>query len=131
MTNTQNIGWKLWLDDERNPEYWASQIGEDWTAELYLWAPTVESAKYFVRRFGPPSFMVLDHDLGINKAGEPETVRSFLNWLAADYYDSCPWGYFTITDNPVGKQWIVSFMESWRKSLGSIRRADPEKDRGI
>lgn len=116
MQQGQRIEWKLWLDDERNPEYWAAHIGEDWTAELYLWATTVESAKYFVNRFGPPSFMVLDHDLGLNKEGAPETVRSFLNWLAMDNYDSCP-GYFPITDNPVGKQWIVSFMESWRKSL--------------
>jgi len=104
--------WKLWLDDVRNPKIHARlEYYQEWEEEKYIWALNTVQAVYYVLMWGPPEFMALDHDLGGS-----ETTIDFLKWLQEKYPD-CPPGYACHTANPVGRENMISFMESWKKSL--------------
>jgi hypothetical protein len=76
-----------------------------------LWARDVEQAQYYVLNYGPPRKMYLDHDLG-----NDETVMDFLKWLERSGYDPT-FSYCVISDNPDGRRAIVSFIESWKRSV--------------
>lgn len=108
--------WKLWLDDMRNPSVECPKESD------FIWAHDCEQAKYYVKMWGPPSFMALDHDLGVTLKSHMmgstrvETVMEFLRWLSDKYPDSVP-DYRVHSANPVGSSNIVSFMDSWKKSI--------------
>jgi hypothetical protein len=70
-----------------------------------------------IRENGIPDFMSLDHDLG----GE-DTTMIFLKRLVAEIWDgqSTPPKYQVHSANPIGTQNVISYMESWIKSTGSI-----------
>lgn len=61
-----------------------------------------------------PKFMSLDHDLG-----GIDTAMIFLKRLVDEAWDktSDPPEYYVHSANPVGKLNIISFMESWKRSL--------------
>lgn len=96
--------WNLFLDDLRDPP-----PGRDWVV-----CRSTEEALAAVAARGMPAFASLDHDLG----GE-DTVMVFLRRLAAERWDgsSPPPESEVHSANPVGKMNIISFMESWRKSM--------------
>jgi hypothetical protein len=101
------MSWKLWLDDQVHDEDTPNRH-----APLgFHGADSSIQAKGLVRLYGPPEFMDLDHDLG----GE-DTAMSFLRWLAEEYPDSCP-RYRIHSENVAGQKNIVSFMDSWRRTL--------------
>lgn len=110
--------WKLWLDDVRHPKVFAkATYGQDWLKEKYVWAMSVDQAIYYVKLYGPPCFMALDHDLGYDPVTlSKRTVMEFLEWLQTNHPDTPP-EYRCHTSNPVGEQNMVAFMESWKKSL--------------
>lgn len=103
--------WNLFLDDIRNPnlDYCFDLTG------IHI-ARNTEEAKSLVLNNGMPEFMFLDHDLGGN-----DTTMKFLNWLVYEYWDgkmNIP-QYSVHSSNPCGVQNILSFMESWKKSINS------------
>lgn len=60
-----------------------------------------------------PEFMSLDHDLG----GE-DTTMLFLKRLVNEVWDGQPIpDYIVHSANPIGKLNIISFMESWKRSV--------------
>lgn len=101
--------WELFLDDRR--ECPASLNGEDRKV-----ARAVQEAKELVLQYGPPNMMWLDHDLGMVNGKTSDTME-FLNW----FMEQCQtvWGYypefdyFVISDNPVGRKRIESFMTAY------------------
>ena len=99
--------WNLWLDDQINDPH----APDRWTPENYVGAASSEQAILFVKKYGPPYLMNLDHDLSDN-----DNAMIFLKWLSENYYDQIP-GYIVHSANPVGKNNIISYMESWRKSF--------------
>lgn len=110
--------WKLWLDDLRDPSIESPEEKD------FIWCRDCHQAFYYVRMWGPPDFMALDHDLGIpvyryaigGENAQVETVMKFLRWLERMHPNSCP-EYRVHSANGVGAENIVSFMESWKKAL--------------
>ena len=94
--------WKLWLDDQLDS---VRPVPSG-----YIGAASSEEAIALVDQLGSPEFMDLDHDLG----GEDNAMR-FLRYLSNIV--EVPPGYVVHSRNPCGKENIVSFMESWKKSL--------------
>ena len=111
MENLNN-SYKLFLDDDagkpemesfRNPP-----IGE----ENWWIAHSTKEAINLIETVGIPSFIDFDHDLG-----EDDSAMKFLNWLANNYPESIDQiDYKVHSLNQCGKQNIISFMESWKKS---------------
>lgn len=97
--------WKLFLDDQiHDPE-----TPRRWTPVGFLGAASSREAISLVEKFGPPELMSLDHDLG-----ESDRAIDFLKWLA-DHCDDPP-QYLIHSANPVGRENLRSFMESWIRS---------------
>lgn len=106
--------WTLFLDDEREfrityPDYQGKVIP----------ARSTEQAKLLVESYGCPEMLLLDHDLG----GD-DTSLHFLRWLAEWVRDDKKASvivenldYRIHSANPIGKENIKSFMESWKKSF--------------
>jgi len=107
VNGSVKVTWNLWLDDERNPGL-AADPSEPQVSG-WVWAKSTKEAIKLVETLGNPAFMSLDHDLG----GD-DTSMKFLKWLANYSYPS---EYQVHSANPVGAKNIVSFMESWKKSL--------------
>lgn len=106
MRKSQNrFGWRLFLDDVRDPEDTA-----------YTVARSSEEALELCRSRGMPEFMSLDHDLG----GD-DTTMVFLTRLVREVWDTYtpPPDFQVHSANPVGAKNIVSFINSWAKSLES------------
>lgn len=93
---------RLFLDDLRDP-----QDGNFTIARSTEEALTLAKESW-------PTFMSLDHDLG----GE-DTTMVFLRRLVNEVWDGLKQvpEYRVHSANPVGKENIISFMESWKRSL--------------
>jgi len=110
------MNWKLWLDDLRDPSVECPEEKD------FIWCRDAFQAMYYTRMWGPPSFMALDHDLGVPVpvyaigGTRIEDVMKYLRWLERQHPQSCP-EYRVHSANPNGQQNIVSFMESWKKAL--------------
>lgn len=109
--------WVLWLDDVRVP-YVGSRLVElekfkhtNFPTEITMteWCKSTQEAIAKTARFGRPTFMYLDHDLG----GE-DTSMDYLKWIA-NIYEAKPPEYTIISANPIGAKNIQAFMNSWKK----------------
>lgn len=108
------MSYNLYIDDIRNPPTYDTLVTkEGLLVRNWVIARTVGQAATIVRVCGWPTFMSLDHDLG-----ETYTVMQFLHWLAkwGDLVQTPP-TYVVHSANPVGRDNIISFMESWKKSM--------------
>ena len=97
----------LFIDDNR-------MLGDVPIPDLQIpWtlARSSGEAKGIVLRRGIPAFISFDHDLG----GD-DTSMVFLKWFSALKLETLP-EYQVHSANPVGKENIISFMESWKRSL--------------
>ena len=94
--------YKMFIDDERNPP-----------EKDYIVCRSTEEAISYIKKNGWPYHFSFDHDLGGN-----DTVMEFLKKLYNIWNEgiTIP-SYYVHSANPIGKKNIVSFMESWRKSL--------------
>lgn len=92
---------KLFIDDVREPP-----------DDTWVLARNCSEAELLVDDLGMPTMMSLDHDLG-----DGESVMSFLKWLVDVHYEAGPPAYVVHSANPVGRDNIVAYMESWRRSL--------------
>jgi hypothetical protein len=98
-------GWSLWIDDQLD------EVPGRKNPPGFLGAKSVEEAKELVIAHGIPEFMDLDHDLG------EESVMTFLKWLADEFPDGPVPEWEVHSQNPIGKQNINSFLDSWKRSL--------------
>lgn len=105
----------LFLDDERKVED-VYKNGE----KKFVVAKSSAEAINLVKKYGMPTYMSLDHDLGVD-----DTTMNFLRWLANENPDLVIGGkkfsnqipsYKVHSANPVGTQNIISFMNSWEKT---------------
>lgn len=97
------VGYKLFIDDERQPP-----------DESWLVVRSSNEAIEFVKKYGMPSFISFDHDLG----GTDTTMvflKQFYNFF--DLLGQGPPEYTVHSANPIGAENIKSFMESWKRSL--------------
>lgn len=95
--------YKLFLDDERDP------IGKDWVV-----ARSSFDAAVIVAIGGMPSYISFDHDLG-----EDDTAMNFLKWLAENCQDrgtTFTFDYYVHSQNPIGRDNIINFIESFKRS---------------
>lgn len=93
---------KLFIDDIRNPP----------STDYVVVRSTNEAISYIIAN-GWPSFISFDHDLG----GE-DTSMIFLRRLVNEVWTNQTVPMYTVhSANPVGSKNIVSFMESWKKSV--------------
>ena len=127
--------WKLFLDDERNPE------SDDW-----IIARSAQEAKDLVMAKGCPNFIAFDHDLGYTipeemKGKNPndypmaktpigyfregvkieETGLDFAKWLVKQDQDGKikfpkSFDFHVHSANPEGRKNIQSYMDSYLKS---------------
>lgn len=93
------MSYKLYLDDLRD------------CPEGFILARSSEDAITIVEIRGMPEFISLDHDLG-----QEDTSMVFLKWLSNNF-DKPSFNYIVHSANPVGSENIISFIESWKKSL--------------
>ena len=103
--------WALFIDDLREPPR-----DQEWVV-----CRSTEEAIDQVRLRGMPSVMSLDHDLG-----DDDTTMVFLRCLVNELWDggTPPPDYRVHSANPVGAQNIISFMESWRRSVSLNSNSD-------
>lgn len=107
--NRRGQEWKLWLDDQMNePEMYTRHCPPG-----HIGAASFEEAKALVEELGPPYHVDLDHDLGL---GCPNGM-DFLKWLAEHHYEYCPVTWKSHSANPVGRDNMISFLESWDRNL--------------
>lgn len=106
----------LFIDDNR-------MLGDVPIPDLKMpWALARSSgeAKGHILQRGIPAFISFDHDLG----GD-DTSMKFLKWFSALNLDKVP-EYQVHSANPVGKENIIGFMESWKRSLVLPARPEPK-----
>lgn len=92
--------YKLYLDDIRNP------ISDDW-----IICRSSSEALDYITNHGQPTFISFDHDLG----GD-DTSMVFLKALST-MVDEPTFDYIVHSANPIGAQNIISYLESWKRSL--------------
>lgn len=99
---------KLWIDDDAltpGMEHFRYPPDDSWHI-----VTSVKEAKEFVKLYGFPEELGIDHDLG------EESVMSFLYWLEERYPDACAPKWSIHSMNPVGAENVKSFMLSWERS---------------
>lgn len=104
--------WKLWIDDDAltpGMEHW--RYAPDFTWRIAL---NSKMAKELVKELGTPKYISFDHDLGILD-GKNDTSMVFLKWLVKNYHDH-DFEYDVHSQNPNGRDNIISYIESWKKS---------------
>lgn len=96
------MAYRLYVDDIRTPE---SQ------SEWIIARSSAEAIDIVVME-GIPECMSLDHDLG----GE-DTAMVFLKALTALYPDGPVPDTLVHSQNPIGRENIISYINSWDRSL--------------
>lgn len=101
------IPWKLWLDDQHDdPEAPFRHPPDDFIA-----SKSSTDAICLTKLFGIPEFISFDHDLG-----DGDDAMVYINWLTDHLYDSVVPEYAVHSANPVGRDNIISKMNSWKRS---------------
>lgn len=93
--------WKLFLDDVRNPPN-----------PLYTVARSSSEALALCAERGLPEWMSLDHDLG----GD-DTTMVFLKGFIKLFPKGPVPPYYVHSANSIGKENIISYLESFKRSL--------------
>ncbi len=101
--------WKLWLDDQ----YDDCETPFRHPPQDFISAKSSKEAITLTRLFGIPEFISFDHDLG-----DGDDAMVYINWLTDNLYDAVVPEYVVHSANPVGKDNIISKMDSWKKSQG-------------
>lgn len=96
--------YSLYLDDEREPK-----TQRDWVI-VRSWDAFVE----VILEKGIPSYMSLDHDLGEEKSGY-DCVKWFIDHCIEKDVKPSEVEIHAHTANPVGRDNIVGYVESWHK----------------
>lgn len=100
--------WKLWLDDQiHDPDAPARHCPPG-----FFGAASSNEALRLMLIAGPPVECSLDHDLG-----QDDTVRELLKQWQKMFPNQPPEIWEVHSANPLAKDWIDSFIISWKKSL--------------
>ena len=102
------VKYKLYLDDQINDPNTPSRH----PPEGFIGAASTLEAKTLVEMLGLPEFMDLDHDLG----GD-DTAEKFVKWLCFEYQATSVPEFSVHSANPIGKENLTAFLNSWKKSL--------------
>jgi hypothetical protein len=96
--------YRMFIDDIRSPP------PGDWVV-----VRSSGEALSHIQNHGMPEFISFDHDLG----GD-DTTMVFLRKLVDIVWngDDVPPDYTVHSANPVGRLNIISFMDSWKRSMG-------------
>lgn len=103
---------KLYLDDVRN-------LPDD----SFILVKSYEEAILFVKKYGIPSYISFDHDLGVDENGNLlPTGYDFAKWLVdmdIDNIHKFPKNFnFNVhSANPVGRLNIESYLNNYLKSI--------------
>lgn len=117
--STHKKQWKLFLDDERFPDQYFDDLGS-WTL-----CRNYTDAKWHVEKFGIPTDMSLDHDLGMDFSG-----MDFVKWLCDHVMehdlgsDFAKIKYQVHSMNPVGRQNMQSYLDNFKKDWIEYERLD-------
>ena len=103
--------WFLWLDDLAETEGSGRQPRQI-NGLITRTALSSEEAERLISRHGMPQQMSLDFDLG----GTDTTMTFLRNWTQRWYRAPFPPCRFH-TSNPVGREQMRSFVNSWNESL--------------
>ena len=98
--------WQLFLDDERYPP---DPI--KWKDEWKI-ARNVDDAMWYIKTYGIPGYMSLDHDLGSRKMNGMDFCKTLWNYIM-DNDIRIPSGfrYYVHSQNPVGAENMNSYMK--------------------
>lgn len=112
--------YSLFIDDERIPERGYESDVPDGVALQYskleysgdhnwiICRSSFEAIEY-VKKYGPPTFISFDHDLGGN-----DTSREFLKWWGYEWNEAVRFPDFVVhSENVVGRVWITDFINSF------------------
>lgn len=112
------MSYRLFLDDERAIEDCENYLGDpmyDTTVDDWVICRKSADALDTVRKKGLPTFMALDHDLGLDDDYNLDTTMKFLHALVELVgAETPPPEYSVHSMNAVGRMNIVSFMMSWK-----------------
>lgn len=99
--------YKLWLDDQYDHP---DMIFRHPPAGFIPARSSQEAIRLFQEK-GLPEFISFDHDLG-----EGDNAMAYLRWIAQAAYNEKVPEYQVHSANPVGRDNIIAYMESWKKS---------------
>lgn len=102
---------KLWIDDQ----CFDMHLVDRHAPPGYVPLDGVKTAQEWVLKNGMPTHLDLDHDLG-EVDGEASTIMEFLRWLFEQFPDSPPPAYEVHSQNPIGRENIISFLDSWKRA---------------
>lgn len=117
-----NKDWILFLDDLRTPD----QAGVGYPVdELMIIARSMDDAIFYVMRYGIPRVIHFDHDLAEEhyiKGYGDKTGYDFARWLCDYILDNDldfpkNFQYAVHSMNPVGREKIISYMNTFMKHL--------------
>lgn len=104
------MSWKLFIDDRAFESPDRTPPDDTWTA-----CRSSREAIFYIDEWGPPTHVSFDFDLGLTPEGDVDTVERVYKHLGENYYDA-DIEYTVHSKNVVGREQIVSYMESWKKS---------------
>lgn len=109
-------GWKLFLDDEREP------VGTGWTVCTCL-NEVIQVCQYF----GLPSEISFDHDLGDGPSppGYENTGMGLARWIVdrvldGEYQLPKDFTYYVHSQNPIGRMNIKGLMEQFLQEQRNV-----------
>lgn len=100
------MGWKLFLDDDRYPPQ--DRVENNWRI-----ARNVDDAIYYIKTYGRPDSMSLDHDLGFMKLDGKDFCNWLVNWCM-DTGFTIPM-YYIHSQNPVGVENMRSILHGFTR----------------
>jgi hypothetical protein len=120
MKGSNEMTWKLFLDDERNFQdvTWAPwDIREQYRQEGWIICRNHEEVTRKVDELGFPQFVSFDHDLGDFVNGTGYTVAKYL--VDLDMYTDIAmpddFAFFVHSKNPIGKANIEGYLNNYLK----------------
>lgn len=97
--------WSLFLDDLRDQSYVPHRSN-------FVTARSTNEAVSLLVKYRMPEFISFDHDLGPG-----DRAMDFLKRMYELFPDGPVPEYQVHSSNPVGRENIISFMDSWKRSL--------------
>ena len=104
----------FWIDDERNPEWFFSE--EVFDEYLVIWIKNYQMFQFYLNHLGVPYAIQFDHDLGDNEKTGYDCAKLLVQYCM-DNCESLPERYACHSANPVGRENILSVLNSYKKSL--------------
>lgn len=105
----ESMGWKLFLDDERDP------VGNDWVI-----CRNISEAVAICNVAGLPSYINFDHDLSSGKSvnGFENSGMGFAKWMINECLDGrhempMDFDWYVHSQNPVGAENINKLLTNW------------------